>query len=76
MADYFVIDRFEGDFAVLEDGDCVLHDVKRVFLPPDAAAGDAVVPLPDGRYAVDARRTTERRERIRKKINGLFEQKP
>ena len=64
----WIIDRFEGEFAVLE-GETGMLTVPRSSLPADIREGDAVTALPDGRYALDAGRS----ERRRKQLSSLFE---
>ena len=64
----WIIDRFEGEFAVLE-GETGMLAVPRSSLPADIREGDAVTALPDGRYALDAGRSEQRR----KQLSSLFE---
>ena len=64
----WIIDRFEGEFAVLE-GETGMLTVPRSSLPADIRQGDAVTALPDGRYALDAGRSEQRR----KQLSSLFE---
>jgi hypothetical protein len=63
-----VIDRFEGDLAVLLVGDeeYVLQ-VPRRFLPPGAREGDVLVL----RWKVDRQETEARRERVRRLIEEM-----
>lgn len=68
-----IIDRFEGNYAVCEHPDKTHLNIPRDLLPPNAKEGDCLVINPDGNYHIDADTTKERRERIRKKMNRLFE---
>ncbi len=64
-----IIDRFEGEYAVLEtDGGMV--DVNRLLLPENAREGDVLI-HENGIYAIDAAATQERRERMRAMLNKL-----
>lgn len=63
-----VIDRFEGDLAVVLVGDEEYRlDVPRRFLPPGAREGDV---LALG-WEIDRRETEARRERVRGLIDEL-----
>lgn len=63
-----VIDRFEGDLAVVLVGDEEYRlDVPRRFLPRGAREGD-VLAL---RWEIDRRETEARRERVRSLIEEL-----
>lgn len=64
----WIIDRFEGEFAVLE-GETGMLTVPRSSLPADIREGDAVTALPDGSYALDAGQSEQRR----KQLSSLFE---
>jgi len=63
-----VIDRFEGDLAVVLVGDEEYRlDVPRRFLPRGAREGDVLVL----RWEIDRRETDARRERIARLIDEL-----
>ncbi len=60
-----VIDRFEGEFAVLETDSGIIN-VKRSLLPADAREGDVVL-LRDGKWETDHDAAEKlRREAVRK----------
>ena len=66
-----IIDRFEGDYAVVEDGDKMIN-IRREFIEDGAREGD-VLALLDTFYMVDKAATDKRRTEIAelmKKING------
>lgn len=63
-----IIDRFEGEYAVLELPDKTFAHVPRGILPLEAKEGDLLC------ITVDSQGTKERRERIRKKMDQLFEE--
>ncbi|MCL2071031.1 MAG: DUF3006 domain-containing protein [Oscillospiraceae bacterium] len=66
-----VIERFEGNIAVLEDIDCgKLFEVDIKFLPRNAKEGD-VVELKDGLYTVNKEKTSEIRRSIVEKLRKM-----
>ena len=66
-----VIERFEGDMAVLEEAGDSFVDVPRSDLAAGAKVGDVVVSS-GGRYVVDAAETAARKDRAAKLAKGLF----
>ena len=66
----YIIDRFEGDFAVLEKEDGGTVDIKRELLE-NAREGDVIIFF-DGKYIVDAEATQMRRKNIEDKMRRLF----
>jgi hypothetical protein len=64
-----IIDRFEGDFAVAENGEARL-DIPRSLLPVTAKEGDVLIKEGEN-YRIDAGLTAERRQRISEKIKKL-----
>ena len=67
-----IIDRFEGEYAILLKGDAVL-EVRKTDLAEGIAEGDAVFLGEDGIWQKDAAETKDRQERIAKKMNPLWE---
>lgn len=66
-----IIDRFEGDFAVIEvEGKT--HDIKRDLLAKDAKAGDVVV-LKDGIWHSDKSATKARSQKIKSLMDSVWE---
>ncbi len=65
-----IIERFEDDKAVIEDGDSHFS-IDRDRLPHNAKEGD-VIALKDGIYVVDRDTTNERRRRITELQNSLW----
>ncbi len=66
----YIIDRFEGDFAVLEKESGGTVDVKRELLE-NAREGDVII-FSDGKYIVDVQETQMRRKSIEEKMRKLF----
>ncbi len=64
-----IIDRFEGNLAVLETDDGMIN-VERSLLPENAAEGDVLVY--DGSWTVDTAATEQRRERTKKRLKRLM----
>lgn len=63
-----IIDRFEGDFAVIEYDD-MTFDLPRKLLPKDVKEGD-VLRLS---ISVDKEHTEKRRKRVNSLMNELFD---
>lgn len=60
----YIIDRFEGSLAILQDEQAHNHIVNRDVLPVDAIQGD-VVKLKDGKFFRDPEETARRRTKMR-----------
>lgn len=68
----FIIDRFEGDYAILEDSHKQMCNVKRELLPVNAKEGDCLKQTEQG-YVIDTEATHTRKAHIRNLMNSLFE---
>lgn len=69
----YIIDRFEGEYAVLEKAKGGTTDIPKSELP-DVSEGDIVI-FEDGTYRVDEEETKKRKELIAEKMRKLFENK-
>ena len=59
-----IIDRFEGDFAVVEDSENETHqNIRKEFIEDGAKEGD-VIALFESFYMIDHAQTKKRREEI------------
>lgn len=67
---FAVIDRFEGDFAVVQRDDGKILNIKKSLLPEKAREGD-VIDL--NKMIVDERETLRRKAEIRKLAENIFE---
>lgn len=65
-----IIDRFEGDIAVIETDDETI-EADRSELPEEAIVGDVIV-CKDGKWEVDKEITGLRRNEMRKKMRILM----
>lgn len=65
-----ILERFEGDYAVIENNDDSL-EVKRENIAPEAAVGDILVER-DGMYFPDKEETEKRRKKITELQNSLW----
>ena len=69
-----IIDRFEGEYAVLElrdeTGEILYKNLPAGWLPDDAAEGDVLVKTAEG-YAIDTAETEKRRAAAAEKLQGL-----
>ena len=69
----WIIDRFEGDFAVCECADRTqMQDIPRHLIPPDAREGTVLTEI-DGQYVIDLEATAARTERISHLMDSLWE---
>ena len=67
------IDRFEGDWAVVELEGREFVDISIDLLPPDAKEGSVILIDGDGKVIASAKETDEQRERINELMDRLFE---
>lgn len=65
-----IIDRFEGNIAVLET-DSGMMDIDRSLLPENAAEGD-VLTYENGAWVIDRQLTDYRRSRIQQRLHRLM----
>lgn len=68
----FIVDRMEGEIAVLLMGETV-QEVRKDRLAEGIAEGDAVFLGEDGLWQKDTVETENRKTRIEKKMNALWE---
>ena len=62
----FIIDRFEGEFAIVELENKEMIDVSIKLLPSEVKEGDTI------NITIDTIETENRRERIQNKFDSLF----
>lgn len=62
----YTIDRFEGNFAVVELENKKFVDVPKMALPPEAKEGDII------KVEVDTAQTKKQKDKIRGLMNDLF----
>lgn len=62
----FIIDRFEGDYAVVELENKDMIDIPRTILPVDAKEGDII------NISIQETETENQKKRIQDKFNSLF----
>lgn len=68
-----IIDRFEGEYAVCEQEDRNMIELKKSSLPPAAAEGSCIIVHDDGSIVLDMDESNLRNERITKLMDDLFE---
>jgi len=66
-----IVDRFEGDWAVLEEEKGDVMRVERSRLPAECREGDVLVREND-HYWIDRKATEERRQRMAERMEKLF----
>lgn len=69
----YIVDRFEGDYAVCEAEDKSIINIKRHKIPKETKEGDYLVEKDDGSFYIDIEATEERKQHIRRKLDSLFE---
>lgn len=62
----FVVDRFEGDYAVVELKNKEMLNIPRAILPEQAKEGDVI------NISIEETETENRKKRIEDKFNSLF----
>jgi len=62
----YIIDRFEGDYAVCEDENGEFTDIEKMKLPAEAKEGSTIEM--DGNGAVNITENEERKRRIAEKM--------
>lgn len=62
-----IIDRFEGEYAVVELPGRLMYDIPRAILPPDAKEGDVID------IRVDKEETKKRKDKMRSMLDDLWE---
>jgi hypothetical protein len=68
-----IIDRFEGNYAVCEQEDKSTVQVPKYKLPPECREGDCLIQDSEGMYRKDSEAAKNRENRIKEKINRLFQ---
>lgn len=68
----YIIDRFEGDYAVCECEDGSIIQLARSRMTSTAKEGDVLIPCGDT-FEVDAVQTQQRHTRIQQLMKGLFQ---
>ncbi len=63
-----IIDRFEEEYAVCEQEDGQMTDIKRILLPKDAKEGDCIILNDDNTFEIDHEKT----EKLRQEADDLF----
>lgn len=68
----YIIDRFEGDYAVVEDENKLMMDIHLKDLPKEVQEGDVLVKNGDS-YSVDLGETERRKKKIQELVDDLWE---
>lgn len=69
----YIIDRFEGSYAICEDENKDFVNIERDLLPPEAKESDYLIMNEDDTFSIDIRNTEDRKQDIRRKLDSLFE---
>jgi hypothetical protein len=68
------IDRFEGDFAVVEKPDRTMMNIMKCKLPAGAKEGD-ILSIDGDTIKIEAAETSKRKKRVHDLMNELWEDK-
>jgi hypothetical protein len=66
------IDRFEGEFAILEWEGRNIENIAKELLPSTAKEGD-IIEFENGGYKVNLAETTKRKKELKQLSEGLWE---
>ena len=69
---FLSIDRFDGDYAICQDDNEKLYEIKMSELPKNAKPGDVLKLSPDSTLSFDVAETLNRKKRIKKLQDKLF----
>ena len=61
-----IIDRFEGDYVVVELEDKIFANIPRIVLPPNIKEGDELI------ITIDKNKTSNREKQISERLDRLF----
>lgn len=67
----YIIDRFEGSFAVCEDEQRNMLNIERDKIPSTAVEGDVLI-IKDNNIVIDLKETENRKKHIKELMNDLF----
>lgn len=62
----YIIDRFEGEYAVIELNDGKTVNIPKIILSENACEGSII------NITVDETETTKRKEKMQSRLDGLF----
>lgn len=71
MESIYIIDRFEGEFAVCERKDEQMIQIAKKELPEQAKEGDILI-CKDGKYTIDYQKTRDRKKEIEDLTKDLW----
>ncbi|MCQ1528419.1 DUF3006 domain-containing protein [Lutispora saccharofermentans] len=67
----YIIDRFEGDYAVCEDENKEVVNIERARIPAEAKEGDVLV-IHEDKICLDIDETIKRKEHIQRLMDDLW----
>jgi hypothetical protein len=68
----YIVDRFEGIYAVCENEDKSFVNIEMHKLPTNTKEGDCLIMNEDGIITIDIDTTEDRKQLIRSKLDSLF----
>ena len=67
-----VIDRFEGDYAIIELSDRTIKNIRRSLLPYEAKEGDVIEMNEHGEVRIDEDETDDMKKEIEKLMDDVW----
>ncbi len=68
----FIVDRFEGNFAVCETEEKVMVNILKENLPQEVKEGSILYQNVNGLFVIDNTETHKQKELIKKKLKNLW----
>ena len=70
----FIIDRFEGNYAILQNNETSeMSEIEKTALPDEAKEGDVLL-FAGEKFVVDHEETVQRAKRIEKKMDSIWDE--
>lgn len=68
----YIIDRFEGKYAVCEREDLKFENILRNEIPKEAKEGDTLI-RKEGKFLIDVKKTQQLKREIEEMTKGLWQ---
>ena len=68
---YYTVDRIEGEYAVIEDGEMNLKNVKLDGLPENIKEGD-ILKFENNIYVIDTEKTKQVKKNMEERFKKMF----
>ena len=71
MVEFYIVDRIEGEYIVLEDTNGELLDVLKSYVESGVKEGDSLIKTGDY-FTIDIEETKKRRDKISTMMKGMW----